>query len=538
VTADAPGGAPQGKPDPLPDSSQALLGAVLAVASDLDLNSVLTRIVEAAANLTGARYGALGVVGGDSRLTEFVTMGVSEEQRTRIGDPPHGRGILGLLISDPRPIRLHDLADHPASYGLPAHHPPMRSFLGVPVHIRGTVFGNLYLTEKEGGGDFTDTDERLVVALASAAGLVIENARAYGLSERRRLWLEAAAALTDALQPPIEWDLALQQVAETARRVTHAAAAAVVSPAADGDIRALACEPAMVAEVLAAVEVALGSVDRSGLVDPVDVSLGDLTATVVPLRAHLADPGLLVTVFPARELRLRDNDDRELLISFADHAALAMDRAQAVGEREELAVISDRERIARDLHDVVIQRLFGVGMQLQALAIRGISDPVRDRLEQAVQEIDATIRDVRATIFELQTHGTDSLRGDVRALVRDYAPLLGFTPTVRTHGPVDTSVSTKLREQVLPVLREALSNAARHARATQVEVVLVAGSGELELIVTDNGNGILEVPVESGLDNARQRARALGGQLYLVDVEPHGLRFHWRVPLTTGESAT
>jgi signal transduction histidine kinase len=536
VTADPTGEKPAGEPDVLPDSSQALLGAVLAIASDLDLNSVLTRIVEAATALTGARYGALGVVGGDSRLTEFVTAGVSEAERAAIGDPPHGRGILGLLISDPRPIRLGNLADHPSSYGLPPNHPPMRSFLGVPVHIRGTVFGNLYLTEKEGGGDFTDTDEQLVVALASAAGLVIENARAYGLSERRRLWLEAAAALTDALQPPIEWDLALQQVVETARRVTHASAAVVVSPAADGEVRALACEPAMVAEAITATEAALASVDRTRLVDPVDVPLGDLTATVVPLQAHLADPGLLVTLFATRDRRLRDNDDRELLISFADHAALAMDRAQAVHEREELAVISDRERIARDLHDVVIQRLFAIGMQLQAVAVRGVGDQVRERLDQAVQDIDGTIRDVRATIFELQTHGADSLRGDVRALVRDYAPVLGFTPTVRTHGPVDTMVSTSLREQLLPVLREALSNAARHARATQVEVVLVVDGSELGLTVTDNGTGIPTGPVESGLDNARQRARALGGRLQLLDVEPHGLQFHWRVPLGTGDA--
>jgi signal transduction histidine kinase len=205
-----------------------------------------------------------------------------------------------------------------------------------------------------------------------------------------------------------------------------------------------------------------------------------------------------------------------------------------VHEREELAVISDRERIARDLHDVVIQRLFAIGMQLQAVAVRGVGDQVRERIDQAVQDIDGTIRDVRATIFELQTHGADSLRGDVRALVRDYAPALGFTPTVRTHGPVDTMVSTTLREQLLPVLREALSNATRHARATQVEVVLVVDGSELGLTVTDNGTGIPIDPVESGLDNARQRARALGGRLQLLDVEPHGLQFHWRVPLGTG----
>jgi len=517
----------------LPDSSQALLGAVLAIASDLDLTGVLTRIVEAATRLTGARYGALGVVGGDSRLTEFVTTGISAEARARIGDLPHGRGILGLLISDPRPIRLGDLSEHAASSGMPPDHPPMSSFLGVPVHIRGTVFGNLYLTEKEGGGAFTDTDEQLVVALASAAGLVIENARAYGLSERRRLWLEAAASLTDALQPPIEWDLALQQVTETARRVTHATAAAVVSPAADGEVRALSCEPVMVAEVIDLVEKALTWVDRSRLVDPVDVTLGDLTVTVVPLHAHLAAPGLLVTVHPSRELAARDNDDRELLISFADHAALAMDRAQAVGEREALAVISDRERIARDLHYVVIQRLFAIGMQLQAVAVRGAAESVREVLDRAVQEVDGTIRDIRATIFELQTHGADSLRGDVRALVRDYAAVLGYTPSVRTHGPVDTSVSIVLREQLKSVLREALSNTARHAGATQVEVVLIVDGDELRLTVTDNGTGIRGRPAESGLANARQRAETLGGVLELLPVVPHGLRFHWRVPLSS-----
>ena len=158
----------------------------MALSSDLDLGGVLSRIVESASALTGARYGALGVLGPDETLAEFITTGIDDEERARLGEPPHGRGILGLLITEPQPIRLHDLTEHAESYGFPDGHPPMRSFLGVPVHIRGTVFGNLYLTEKEGGGDFTDADEHLVVALAQAAGLVIENARAYGLSERRR----------------------------------------------------------------------------------------------------------------------------------------------------------------------------------------------------------------------------------------------------------------------------------------------------------------------------------------------------------------
>src|SRR3954468_12618148 len=202
----------------LSGAARALLDAVMAISSDLELHNVLGRIVEAAITLTHARYGALGVVGPENYLVEFVTSGLTDADRLRIGDLPHGRGILGLLITDPRPIRLKDLAEHPDSSGFPPNHPAMGSFLGVPVRIRGTVFGNLYLTEKGGGGEFTETDEQLVVALAGVAGLAIENARAYGLSERRREWLEAAATLPDSLQPPIDWERILNQVATTARR--------------------------------------------------------------------------------------------------------------------------------------------------------------------------------------------------------------------------------------------------------------------------------------------------------------------------------
>lgn len=534
-TPDEPEPATGPPSDGLPGSSQALLDAVMAISSDLDLRSVLTRIVESATTLTDAHYGALGVVGGDDQLVEFVTTGLSDQQRKRIGGLPHGRGILGLLISDPRPIRLRDLATHPASYGFPPNHPPMGSFLGVPVHIRGSVFGNLYLTEKRGGGEFTATDERLAVALASAAGLVIENARAYGLSERRRQWLEAAAALTDSLQPPIEWDVALEQITRTARRVAVARATAVVSPARDGVVRALACEPEDAANVTEAVESVLAKIDRAGLTDPVDVDLGRLTSTVVPLRSHLAETSLLVALFNPSEHRLRDVDDRGLLISFADHAALALDRAQAVSDREELAVISDRERIARDLHDVVIQRLFAIGMQLQAASLRGAPDGVRERLEQAVLDLDGTIRDVRATIFELQAHGSGSLRADLRALARDYVPVLGFSPTVRTSGPVDTAVTGPVRDQLLPVLREALSNVARHAHASRAEVELVVGDGELCLVVQDDGVGMGPDATQSGLRNARRRATALGGVLELDAREPQGMALRWRVPLAPGD---
>ena len=264
--------------------------------------------------------------------------------------------------------------------------------------------------------------------------------------------------------------------------------------------------------MLEAVESALEALGDLPTGDPVDVVLGSVTATVVPLRARLDDGGMLVALFRPDEQRLRDLDDRELLISFADHAALALDRAMAVDDREKLAVLSDRERIARDLHDVVIQRLFAVGMQLQAASLRG-GDDIRDRLASAVHDIDGTIRDVRATIFELQTQGSDTLRGDLQALARDYVPVLGFAPTVRTSGPVDTAVPEVLREQLLPVLREALSNVARHAHATRVEVEVGVALGDLTLVVIDDGIGITPHARESGLRNARERAHALGGEL-------------------------
>src|SRR5215213_8993169 len=514
--------------------SGALLDAVMAISSDLDLRGVLTRIVEAATALTGARYGALGVVGAEEFLVEFVTTGLSEDERVGIGDLPHGRGILGLLITEPRPIRLRNLSEHASSYGFPPNHPPMTTFLGVPVRIRGTVFGNLYLTEKAGGGEFSDTDEQRVVSLASVAGLVIENARAYGVSERRRQWLEASASLTDTLEQPVEQQVALEQIAMFARAPAGARATAIAG-AGDGlvEIRALACGPEEdPEEIRGQIMEVLERLGTSELTDPVDVHLDRAGATVVPLRAHLAPSGLLVALIDDGQMRLRDVDDRELLASFADHAALTLDRGQAMREREDLAVLSDRERIARDLHDLVIQRLFATGMQLQAASIRALNDDVGLRIDRAVAELDATIRDVRATILELQSPAAGSLRGELRSLVREYQAVLGFTPAVRTHGPVDTAVPEMVGEQVLAVCREALSNVARHARATHVVVELVVDGKELSLVVQDDGVGLAPDATHSGLRNADQRARAMGGGLSLEEAAPRGLRFHWQVPLT------
>jgi two-component system, NarL family, sensor histidine kinase DevS len=513
----------------LPDSTRALLDAVAAISSDLDLRSVLSRIVEAATRLTDARYGALGVIGDQAALVEFVTTGISDDERAGIGDPPHGRGILGLLIRHPVPIRLDDLKQHPDAAGFPPNHPPMSSFLGVPVRIRGTVFGNLYLTEKSGGRSFSAQDEQLVAALADTAGFVIDNARAYGLSERRRQWLEAAAELDDAVQPPVDLAAALQAVARTAQAVARSTAAAATIVGSDAREQ-LALAPTDQPPLGAAID----QVAVQPLTEPTELTVEGYDAFAVPLRTHLVGRGLLIAFHPlgSRPLPV---EDRELFVSFAEHAALSLDRAQGIDDRAELAVTSDRERIARDLHDLVIQRLFATGLHLQRAETRTGDVEVSEIVRRAVDDLDGTIRDIRGTIFELQQHsGGSSLRAELRALVREYAPLLKFEPHVHTSGPVDTAVPPEVREQLLPVLREALSNLARHAAANHGDVEVVVDGSEVRLTVTDDGIGISEVIAESGLRNARRRAEALGGRLELTRRTPSGTSFVWRVPLARG----
>lgn len=519
----------------LPSDARALLEAVVAISSDLDLHSVLNRIVESACRITQARYGALGVLDTVGReLAEFVTFGLTEEEHRAIGDLPRGRGILGLLIERPEAVRLEHLAEHPDSYGFPPHHPPMESFLGVPVRIRGTVFGNLYLTEKRGPGAFTEQDEMLVGVLATAAGFVIENARAFAQSERRRQWLEASVRITEALQPPIETDEALRQITVGARRVIRAAAVALllrreVEPevvAADG------ADAARIPDVVADLAGQIADTEQMQEVAVVPHAEHG-TVVLVPLRAQIAPGGVLLVVLeggrPGPEV-----EEVDLLASLADQASLALDRAEAIADREELALVADRDRIARDLHDLVIQRLFATGLQLQGARRLALSDDVRERLDTAVTDLDTTIRDIRSTIFELQRVGERSLRSDLRDLAKEYVPVLGFTPLVRTTGPVDTAVGGELGEQLLAVLREALSNTARHAEASAAVVEVEVTADRVLLSVTDNGKGVPGERKESGLRNVRRRAADHGGAVRLLREEPHGTRLEWSVPLTIG----
>lgn len=525
---------------------RALLDAVVGIGTNLDLRSTLQRIVQAACELVGARYGALGVVGPDRMLHDFIVHGITPEQHEQIGDLPHGRGVLGLLIDDPRPLRMPDITKHPLSYGFPANHPPMHTFLGVPVLIREQVFGNLYLAEKNGGAQFTDDDEEIVVALAAAAGVAIENARLYALAHRRERWLAATAEITTVLLGEVRRTDALTLVARRAREVAEAELALVLLH--DADTNQFTVEVvdgadeqarALVGTVLPAADTSFGTAVAEGRHAEVDdlahaapwpALLHTGPATISPLATAETLHGVLIVAHPAERGGGTSKEDVALLGSFAGQAALAMERARGQEERELLVVLEDRERIARDLHDVVIQRLFATGLQLQSAAPMGRPE-VANRINAAVDDLDATIRDIRRTIFELRTPMSAALRTEIREAVEAAAESLGHRPRLDLTGPVDSAVPDAIRPDLIAVLREALSNAVRHAQATQVAVAVRVADGQVSVTVTDNGVGCDPAAARGGLVNLRERADRLAGTFTIRPVDPHGTEVCWSVPL-------
>ncbi|WP_373861999.1 GAF domain-containing protein [Micromonospora saelicesensis] len=525
---------------------RALLDAVVGIGTNLDLRTTLQRIVQAACELVGARYGALGVVGPDRLLHDFIVYGITPEQHERIGDLPHGRGVLGLLIDDPRPLRMPDITQHPRSYGFPANHPPMHSFLGVPVLIRDQIFGNLYLAEKQGGAEFTEDDEEIVVALAAAAGVAIENARLYALAHRRERWLAATAEITTVLLGEVRRTDALALVARRAREVSEAELALVLLY--DSDTEQFSVEVvdgadeqalALVGAVLPAVDTSFGAAVAEGRHDQVDdlahaapwpALLHTGPAMISPLATAETLHGVLIVAHRPEHGGGASEEDLTLLGSFAGQAALAMERARGQEERELLVVLEDRERIARDLHDVVIQRLFATGLQLQSAAPMARPELAK-RINAAVDDLDATIRDIRRTIFELRTPMTSELRTEIRAEIEASAEALGFKPHLELTGPVDSAVPDAIRPDLTAVLREALSNVVRHAQCTRVDVVVRVDAGQVTVVVTDNGVGCDPAAARGGLVNLGERASRLDGTFTIAPGEPHGTEVRWTVPL-------
>ncbi|MFD5890833.1 GAF domain-containing protein [Streptomyces sp. NPDC060334] len=488
----------------------ALLEAVLSVGSELELRTTLQHIVESAAALCGARYGALGVVDPErARLTELFTAGLTEAERAAIPRLPDGRsGVLGALIADARPLMLDDLARDPRSVGFPPGHPPMRTFLGVPIRVHTEVFGNLYLTEKQGGGAFTDEDLALLRVLASQAGMAIGNARLYETARRRERWIEGAAAVTTALLAGRPAADALKCVAERARLLADAAAGVVLQPTPEGGMEIVAASTHGDPGDMVGTAIAPGSAVLEQLLGGEPVFIED-SATDPRMTTHVRvrfGPSMMLPLQSGGQLigtlalprerggRPYDAVDRLLASQFASQAALALVLADAQHDREQLAVYEDRDRIARDLHDLVVQRLFATEMMLESTKKRSAAAPagdtVGDELGRAVDELDSTIQEVRTAIFALQQPPTDApttFRGRVLRETGGAAVLLGFQPSVHFEGAVDTLLTEPVAGDLLSTLRGALASAHRRAEVTSIRVGVNATPTRVRLTVSDDG---------------------------------------------------
>jgi signal transduction histidine kinase len=521
-----------------------LLDAVLGIAGDLELSHTLRRIVQAAAATVDAEYGALGVIGGDGLIEEFIVEGISADLATRIGHLPRGEGILGLLIHEPKPLRLADLTKHPDSVGFPEHHPPMRTLIGVPIRVRDEIFGNLYLTEKRGGSEFTERDERLVVTLAAAAGVAIDNSRLYASVARRARWLRASSDVASLALLGASGDEVLDAVVERAREASEADVVVLVESdgAGQGRVTKASTVEGTAGELLGRA-VALTDEGEAAVDELFDQGVSAPANVIeIPLRTVQKSFGTLVMVAPGSRVRER-YDESVAALAFGEQAALAVGLTEARAEHDRLTLLEERDRIGRDLHDLVIQRLFATGMVLQGAQRLTMEPELTDRIARAVDELDQTIREVRSTIFALHNVSDGGgLRSQVLHEIAAGSSALGFEPTVRFDGPIDSSVSESVREHVIAALREALANCARHADATQVRVSLSVESDEVVLIVTDNGRGLTgDSGRRSGLANLASRADTSGGR-FTMEPAPDptgsakGTRVVWRAP--TGHVAT
>lgn len=536
------------------DRLDGLVEAILAVTSGLRLDETLRTIVHTAIELVDARYGALGVRGDDRvrgddhELFAFVYEGIDAHTREMIGPLPAGHGVLGVLIDDPQPIRLNDIAQHPASVGFPPHHPPMHTFLGVPVRVRGEVFGNLYLTEKQNGQPFSDDDEVLVEALAAAAGIAIDNARLYERSQASQSWIAATREIGTQLLAGTDPGTVFRLIAEEAVTLTGADLALVVIPAdpeaPDSEVTELVVADLAGAGVpdAAAAEtmpVAGTSVGRAFLLrtpqrlDTFDVDVGLIDAAgpalVLPLRTTDTVAGVIVILRRTGAYPFSDQQF-DMMAAFADQAALAWQLAVTQRRMRELDLQIDRDRIARDLHDHVIQRLFALGLALQGTIPRVRAPEVQQRLSQAVDDLQGVIHDIHTAIFDLHggSSGATWLRQRLDRAIAAFAESELHT-TVQYSGPLSV-VDAVLADHAEAVVKEAVSDAVRHTDASQLTIHIDVAD-ELSIDVIDNGKGIPDEITDSGLANLRQRAQQANGTFTIQAVAEGGTQLRWSAPL-------
>ncbi len=531
------------------DDMGRLLGAYRSILGELSLPAVLLRIVECACDLTGARFAALGVVGSDGTLAQFVHTGMSADQVAAIGPLPQGRGLLGALIQHPEPIRVANISADPRSAGFPDHHPPMGSFLGVPIKLRDEIYGHLYLTESM-AGEFSQADTDVVVSLAGTAAIAIENARLYEEAQRRQDWLQASTVITRRLLTST--DTAMSDIAEQVKRLAGADVVTVVLPDGDGRLKVALATGHGEAELTGIGYQADRTLSQAAMQtgepirlagplasDELQVHLSEFVSVgpvmAIPLIGSGAPRGALVVARapgrPAFSLA-----ELDMAGTFAGHAAVAIELAEARASQDRLILLEDRDRIARDLHDHVIQRLFAAGLTLQSvLSAQAQAQVVAGKLARVVDDIDDTIRQIRTSIFALHgpsTAGPASARAQLMSVVDTVSAASTFIPRIKFTGPIDSVVGAELLPDLQAVVREALTNVSRHAHATTVEIDLTAAQGWLLLDVADDGIGLGVSSRRSGLDNLRRRAEARAGRFEVSSAPDQGTHLHWGIPLT------
>ena len=528
-----------------------LVAAIDVVTGELGIESVLLHVIEAAAGLAGARYGALGVIGSDGNLEQFIHTGLDPDTVDRIGALPTGKGLLGALITDPHAIRLADLSEDARSSGFPPHHPSMSSFLGAPIRVGGEVYGNIYLTESE-RGEFSAEDEELVRAFAVTAGSAIANARLYEESNRQQRWLTASAEISGRLiansgEDPLRMiarrahDASNADFVSLALRVPDAGDFVVeVAVGANADEligRRFALSDSIIGVVIDSAEpILLRSMSEAppDRVSHVSSALDLGPLMIVPLVGSSEPSGALSIARRAGRAPFTAAD-LAMTIGFANHASLALELAEARTDQQRVALLEDRDRIARDLHDHVIQQLFSTGLSLEGLASRlRPDDAVGAKMRDLVANLDTTIRQIRTSIFELRgslATPSDGVRSRILSVAGELTAALRFSPSVTFAGAIDADVSDGLADEVVACVRESLTNVAKHAHAKSVLVDVSVAAGEVTVRVCDDGGGISDTARRSGLANLRTRAEVRGGTLTVTAGPAGGTDLIWKAPL-------
>jgi signal transduction histidine kinase len=536
------------------DQTEKLLHVILGISSDLELDLTLERIVTAAIQLTGARYGALAVRGPDGVLTSFLNQGIDADTVERIGPLPVGKGLLGVPLANTPALRLADLNEHPAAAGFPPHHPPMHAFLGVPIIIRGNAYGSLYVTRDKPGHSFSESDEMATRVLASAAAVAIDNACLFGTVRTSGRWTQVSREITTALLSGSQASAnPLQLIAERARDLAEAEQAIVLVPDSpmppDDEAEMLIVSTAVgvhadevIGQRVPVDSSTSGGVYRSGtpvitesFQHPIQAftDVGQRPAIVMPLRAGESVVGVIAL---ARHENGRPFDPGylDLVSDFATHAAIALRLASARTRERELTIVADRERIAHDLHDHVIQRLFAAGLDLQGTITRSKAPEINERLTRTVDELQTTIETIRSTIFDLQSPlatGSD-FRTRLQKVVADLTNNHNVSTSIRFSGPL-SGITGTMADNAEAVATEAISNAVRHSGADRLTVAVSVGD-ELSLEIADNGHGIpADNTRNSGLANMIRRAQLLAGSCDVNSSPEHGTQVRWVVPIIT-----